>query len=257
MSRVSVIDWVGAGLFVLTIFAVIGHGGLRFFAARRNGRHTAELEEAYMYGIYERLWHWLQTATIGLLLFSGLIIHRPEMFGMFSFAGVVIVHNVVAAILLINAALAAFYHFASGEIRQFLPHPHGLFDQLFRQGRFYMDGIFRREPHPFEKGPGRKMNPLQQITYLGLLNVLLPLQVITGALMWAAGQWPAFAARLGGLTLLAPIHSMVAWLFASFIVGHVYLTTTGATPLTSLRGMIMGWEDVEAPAAETSAAATD
>jgi hypothetical protein len=37
----------------------------------------------------------------------------------------------------------------------------------------------------------------------------------------------------------------MAWLFASFIVGHVYLTTTGATPLEAMRGMITGNEEVE------------
>jgi thiosulfate reductase cytochrome b subunit len=53
------------------------------------------------------------------------------------------------------------------------------------------------------------------------------------------------ASALGGLPLLAPIHSLVAWLFACFIVGHVYLTTTGATPFEAIRGMVTGYEDVE------------
>ena len=38
-----------------------------------------------MYDAYERFWHWLQTVTIILLLLTGLVIHRPDMFGMFSF----------------------------------------------------------------------------------------------------------------------------------------------------------------------------
>ncbi len=244
-SRISVIDWIGAAIFLGTLGGVVVHGGLRYFAARRNQHHAGDLEEAYMYSIYERLWHWLQTATIALLIFTGLIIHRPAMFGMFSFRGVVLVHNVVAAILLINAVLAAFYHFASGEMQQFLPRPHGLFEQMFMQARFYLQGIFRNEPHPFEKTPRCKMNPLQQMTYLGLLNVLLPLQIITGILMWGVQRWPEAAARLGGLPLLAPIHTMTAWLFAAFIVAHVYLTTTGPKPLTSIKGMIMGWEEIE------------
>ena len=35
-------------------------------------------------------------------------------------------------------------------------------------------------------------------------------------------------------------------MFASFIVAHVYLTTTGPEPLTGIKAMMMGWEDVEA-----------
>jgi hypothetical protein len=38
---------------------------------------------------------------------------------------------------------------------------------------------------------------------------------------------------------------MIAWMFASFIVLHVYLTTTGPTPFTSIKAMMVGWDDVE------------
>jgi hypothetical protein len=47
------------------------------------------------------------------------------------------------------------------------------------------------------------------------------------------------------LTFLAPFHSLVAWMFAGFIVAHVYLTTTGPKPLTGIEAMITGWEEVE------------
>ena len=50
---------------------------------------------------------------------------------------------------------------------------------------------------------------------------------------------------LGGLPFLAPFHTLVAWVFSAFIVAHVYLTTTGVTPLESIRGMVTGYEDVE------------
>ena len=50
---------------------------------------------------------------------------------------------------------------------------------------------------------------------------------------------------IGGLPFLAPFHSLVAWTFATFIVGHVYMTTTGATPLEAMRGMVTGYEEVE------------
>jgi thiosulfate reductase cytochrome b subunit len=161
---------------------------------------------------------------------------------------VVLVHNVMAAILVVNAALAAFYHLASGEIKQFLPRPRGFFNQAIEQALFYARGIFKDEHHPFEKTPQRKLNPLQQVTYLVILNVLLPAQVITGAMMWGVQRWPDVAATLGGLPLLAPLHTLVAWLFASFIVMHVYLTTTGHKPMAAIRGMMMGWDQVEAHA---------
>lgn len=250
-SSVSWVDWLGVTLLLGVTLGVVSHGGLRVYASLRQPRHTPQLRRVYMYTVYERLWHWLQTFAILGLIFTGLIIHKPAMFGLFAFNSVVQVHNVLALIVIVDAGLSLFYHLASGEVRQFIPQPRGLPRQALAQTRYYLSGIFKDEPHPFEKTPQRKLNPLQQITYFGLLNVLLPAQIITGALIWGAQRWPATAEQLGGLTFLAPVHALVAWLLTAFVVLHVYLTTTGHTPLTSLQAMMMGWDEVEARPAPT------
>lgn len=244
-NRVEWVDWLGLGIFLAVLAGVTLHAVLRFIAALRRPRHTPELKRVYMYDAYERFWHWLQTVAIILLLFTGLVIHRPDMLGMFNFRYIVWVHNMLALIVLINAAMSLFYHLTSGAIQQFIPRPYGFFDQAILQTKFYLYGIFKGESHPLEKTRRQKLNPLQQVTYFGLLNVLLPLQIITGGLMWGVQQWPVAAGLLGGLPVLAPVHTLVAWLFAAFIVAHVYLTTTGPTVLTDIKAMVTGWEDVE------------
>lgn len=253
-SSVWWIDWLGIAAFFGAFLGVLGHGGLRIVMSLRQPSHEPQLRRVYMYTIYERLWHWLQAAAIFALIFTGLIIHRPDTFGIFSFTYAVQVHNVLGWILFANAALAAFYHLASGEIKQYIPQPRGFFDQAITQAIFYLRGIFKGEPHPFEKNVRKKLNPLQQLTYFGILNVLLPLQVITGLLMWGVQEWPALSGFLGGLPVLAPFHTLVAWLFAAFIVAHIYLTTTGHMPLAGIKAMIDGWDEVEV--AETPTAPT-
>jgi thiosulfate reductase cytochrome b subunit len=253
-SHVGWVDWLGLILLLGTMLAVVLHGGLRLFAALRLPSDTPELRQVYVYTVYERFWHWLQTFTVLGLIFTGLIIHKPEIFGVFAFQSVVQVHNILAAIVIVNASLSLFYHVASGEIRQYVPRPRGFVRRIVAQARFYLSGIFRNAPHPFEKAPERKLNPLQQVTYFGLLNVLLPAQVVTGALMWGAQRWPAAALRLGGLPLLAPAHTLIAWLLASFVVLHVYLITTGHTPLASLQAMMLGWDAVTTPGAPAPSA---
>ena len=122
--------------------------------------------------------------------------------------------------------------------------------------KFYLQGIFKGQAHPFEKNPEKKLNPLQQMTYLALLNVLFPLQFATGALIWAVGEWPNWAAALHGLRWVAPVHNAGAWLFLSFFVLHVYLVTTGRTPGEHLRAMVTGYQGVESqPESQTAAEA--
>ena len=238
-------DLVGLLMFLGVALGVTGHSIARYVSSRRRAPVHHEYERVKMYDAYERLWHWLQASAILMLLFTGLIIHKPHFFGMFSFSYVVSVHNVLGFVLLINAALALFYNLASGEIRQYLPKPKGFIHRSLAQAMYYSQGIFAGDAHPLEKSRNNKLNPLQQITYLAILNILLPAQVITGVLIWGLQRWPHIAAELGGLPMLALVHTLVAWAFATFIVMHVYLTTTGHSPTAGIKSMIGGFDDVE------------
>ena len=245
-SRVKWIDWLGILMFLGVLAGVTIHGGIRMYeAAHRARKHSGATRKLYLYTFYERLWHWTQAITIILLILTGIVVHRPDLFGAFDMGAVVPVHNALGFLLLFNAFFSVFYFLAGHSIQQFLPEPKGFFHQALQQAKFYGQGIFKGEPHPFEKNEKRKMNPLQQATYLVILNVLLPLQIVTGILMWGAQRWPMLSNTIGGLRYIAPLHTFVAWAFAAFVIMHMYLTTTGHTPLAAVEGMLTGWEEVE------------
>jgi thiosulfate reductase cytochrome b subunit len=240
------VDALGLLMFLGISFGVAVHAIGRYIARHRRPHLHGATRPVYMYDAYERLWHWLQAGAILMLIFTGLVIHKPHIFGIFSFAYMVQVHNVLGFILLINAALALFYTVASGTIKRFLPEPKGFFGRAVAQTMYYSRGIFAGERHPLEKTRERRLNPLQQVTYLAILNILLPAQVITGVLIWGMQEWPLLAASLGGLPVLAPVHTFLAWAFSAFIVMHVYLTTAaGKTLGAGIKSMINGWEEVE------------
>ncbi len=199
-----------------------------------------------VYSPYERIWHWLQAVAILLLMFTGVNIHWSEQFGLMPFSTAVVVHNVLGLLLVANALLGAFYYVTTGTIRRYLPEPHDFIALSVRQALYYLRGMFRGEPHPLEKTPQRRLNPLQQVTYLMILNVLLPLQLVTGLLILSGQRWPAAVGFVGGLPVLAMIHTLGAWLFAAFVIAHVYLTTTGTTPLAHLKAMVLGYETTNA-----------
>jgi thiosulfate reductase cytochrome b subunit len=154
----------------------------------------------------------------------------------------------------VNAFLALFYHLATAAIRNFIPHPRGFLASALEHMTYQARGIFYGESHP-RNAAGQKLNPLQQVTYLALLNVLFPLQIVTGALIWAVGKWPAVASAVAGLHYVAPIHNLGAWLFLTFFVLHVYLVSTGRTPTDHLKSMITGYQHVDADEPEPEGAA--
>jgi len=151
-----------------------------------------------LYSLHERIWHWLQAAGIGFLILTGFAIHYPDRFGVLgSMANAVRWHTWIGVALVVNAFLGIFYHATAEKYHHFLPRMDDFTDAAIRQAHFYFYGIFHGEKHPLETDPRRKLNSLQKITYLLLLNVLLPFQIVTGVLLWGADLWPILIARLG------------------------------------------------------------
>ena len=115
---------------------------------------------------------------------------------------------------------------------------------------FYAYGIFKGDAHPYPKKKHAKHNPLQRISYLGLSATLLPVQMVTGFLYWSYNSWEAWGLTFLNLQVIAFIHIIVAFAILQFVIVHVYMTTTGHTPLAHIKTMITGWEDLESDEAE-------
>lgn len=199
-----------------------------------------------LYSLHERIWHWLQAAGMISLILTGMAIHYPDRFGIFgSMTNAVRWHSWIGFALIVNAFLGIFYHVTAEKYHHFLPRMDDFTGAAIRQARFYFYGIFKGEKHPFDADPRRKLNPLQKITYLLLLNVLLPFQIVTGVLIWGADRWPGLFSWIGGLWVLGPAHTFGSYLFLTFLIGHIYLSTTGPTPSSLLRAMITGYHAQE------------
>ena len=204
-----------------------------------------------LYSLHERVWHWIQAVALILLVLTGFSLHFPDRFGLFgSMARALSWHSWVGFALIGNAFLGLFYHFTAEKYHHFLPRMDDYTEGALRQARFYLYGIFKGEPHPFETDARHKLNPLQRVTYLSLLNLLLPYQILTGLLMWGVTRWPSLFEKLGGLRVMGPAHSLGAYFFLAFLIGHLYLATTGMTPFSLFRAMITGYEEPDRDPAE-------
>lgn len=196
------------------------------------------MKNIYLYARFERLWHWLQTLLIIILLLTGFEVNGA--FTLFGFGTAVEVHNFVGLTWLIAFAFFAFWIFTTGEWKQYIPTTKKMLSVV----RYYMYGIFRGEAHPVPKRKEAKHNPLQRIVYLLLAALLLPVQMVTGFLYWGYNSWGEWGLSWLSLQVVALIHTAGAFAILSFIVVHVYMTTTGHSIFAHVRAMITGWEQV-------------
>ena len=80
--------------------------------------------------------------------------------------------------------------------------------------------------------------------YLGLKLLVIPVQVLTG-FIYMFYIYPDNPVHVEGLSSIALLHTLGAFTLLAFVVAHVYLTTTGDTPLSSIKAMLTGWEVVD------------
>jgi thiosulfate reductase cytochrome b subunit len=112
---------------------------------------------------------------------------------------------------------------------------------LIRQARFYLVGIFRGEPHPYEHSSERKFNPLQKVAYLVVMFVIFPAIVVTGWCLFFPERMPERMWGAPGVAGVAVAHAAIGYALSLFMVGHMYLGTTGDTPGALFRAMLTGY----------------
>jgi thiosulfate reductase cytochrome b subunit len=199
------------------------------------------MKKEYVYQAFERFWHWTQAALIIFLGVTGFEIHGSIHF--FGYDQAVRYHNIAAISFLVLIVFAIFWHFTTGEWRQYLP----TWKNLRAQAEYYILGIFRNAPHPTKKTVLSKLNPLQKLVYAGLKVLVIPVMVITG-LLYMFYRYPqryeVLSLNIGGLQVVATLHTIGAFLLVSFLIAHLYLITTGNTVTSNLKAMITGYEDL-------------
>jgi thiosulfate reductase cytochrome b subunit len=214
--------------------------GERKFNDKNNQQIMAQ--ETYVYKVFERFWHWSQAFLILFLAVTGFEIHGS--FNLMGFESAVRWHNISLWALVILIVFAIFWHFTTGEWRQYIPTSKFIKAQI----EYYITGIFRGAPHPTKKSVYNKFNPLQRLVYLGLKIFAIPVQVVTGFL-YLYYKYPSGgeiqSIDMVNLRLIALIHTIGAFALVAFVIAHVYLTTTGKKPLEAMKAMITGWEDLE------------
>ena len=192
----------------------------------------------YLYTKYERFWHWFQVMLVIILLITGFNIQGY--YKLYTFQMAVNIHNYIGLGWLISFSFFVFWLFTTGEWKQYVPTTKKIFSVI----HYYAYGIFTGKPHPVQKRKNAKHNPLQRIVYLSTVAFLLPVQMITGFLYWSYNFWELWGFNFLSLSSVAFIHTASAFATLSFLIIHVYMTTTGHSVFAHIKAMITGWESI-------------
>ncbi len=197
------------------------------------------MSRVLMFKRFERFWHWSQALLIFMLLFTGFAIHGT--YEVMRFSTAVQVHTLAAWALIVLWVFAIFWHFTTGEWRQYIPTRDGLFAVM----HYYLIGTFTGASHPYKKTSKAKHNPLQRLAYLFFKVVISPIIWVSGLLYLFYNDWPATLAGAVELETVALIHTGAAFAMLVFIIAHVYMTTMGKTLTSHIKPMITGYEDLD------------
>ncbi len=197
------------------------------------------MPKIYLYTRFERFWHWLQAIIIFILLCTGFEVHG--VYTLIGFDRAVQLHNFFGFSWVVLFVFIIFWVFTTGEWRQYIPTTQKLWEVV----RYYTSGIFQGKPHPVQKSKESKHNPLQRLTYLALTAVLLTIQMGTGLLYYLYNDWAIWGISFLSLRAIAFIHLVCAFGILSFVIIHIYMTTTGHTITSHITAMITGWEEGE------------
>ncbi|MDH5631631.1 MAG: cytochrome b/b6 domain-containing protein [Gammaproteobacteria bacterium] len=197
------------------------------------------MERIYIFKRFERFWHWTQALLIMTMMMTGFEIHGT--YNVLGFQSAVNLHTTAAWALITLWVFAIFWHFTTGEWKQYIP----TMEKVEAMMRYYVTGIFTHAPHPFRQTMLTKHNPLQRLAYLFVKLIINPLIWLTGLLYLFYSSWNDWG--LGWLSLgwVATFHVIGAFMMLVFFIAHIYLATAGHTPTAHIKAMITGWEEVD------------
>jgi len=199
-------------------------------------------EKLYLYPIWLRIWHWTNGLFFLILLFTGISLQYSSVeYPLIRFDIAVSLHSISGIILTI-----AFFMFVIGnkftKNGKYYKIDYSVFMiELIKQIRYYTWGIFHHEKSPFPVNVDRKFNPLQKLSYVGAMYILLPIVIISGFGLIFPELLPPKVLGISGIHLTGLIHIIAGFSLSVFMLIHIYFCTIGKTPVSNFKSMVNGY----------------
>jgi len=205
------------------------------------------MKKIYLHPLPVRIWHWINAISFIILIITGLQIRLGDKMIFMSFQTAVKIHSWLGFILIANYLIWFVYYFATLKFfKIYLPpfwRPIEFTKRALRQAKYYGYGIMVGDKNPHHPTPENKFNPLQQVAYFFIMIICIPLQLLTGLVLWDPVKFKFLANILGGIQIVSLIHVGLWIFFSAFIIVHFYLATLGHTFWAHFIAMITGYEE--------------
>ncbi|RKX59339.1 MAG: cytochrome B, partial [Thermodesulfobacteriota bacterium] len=169
------------------------------------------MKRIYLHPLPVRIWHWINAFSFIILILTGLQIRMIETIHWMSFQTAVKIHSIFGFILIFNYFIWFSYYVFTGKLfKIYIPpiwRPVEYVKRALRQAKYYGFGIMIGDKNPHHPTPEHKFNPLQQGAYLLIMTVLIPLQLITGLILWDPHKFSGLANLFGGIQIVDFIHT--------------------------------------------------
>jgi thiosulfate reductase cytochrome b subunit len=206
------------------------------------------MKKVYLHPLPIRIWHWVNALAFIILIVTGAQVRFGNVMHLFSFETAVTIHSLTGFILVGNYFIWLVYYLLTGNIKIYIPplnHPVEFAKKAIVQAKFYGGGIMVGSHNPHHSTPDHKFNPMQQVSYLMIMVLLIPLQLITGLLLWDPKLFSPVINLVGGIQVIDIFHVLLWIFFSAFIIVHFYLATLGHTTWAHIIAMFTGFEEEE------------
>jgi thiosulfate reductase cytochrome b subunit len=203
------------------------------------------MKRIYLHPLPIRIWHWINALGFIILILTGANIRN--IINIFSVETAVKIHSWLGFILLANYCIWFLYYILTMNIKIYIPplhHPIEFAKKALTQAKFYGWGIMVGDQNPHHSTPDHKFNPMQQVSYLMIMALLIPVQIITGLFLWDPKLFSPIV-NLVGIQIFDAIHVFLWIFFSAFIIVHFYLATLGHTTWAHIIAMFSGYEEEE------------
>jgi thiosulfate reductase cytochrome b subunit len=201
------------------------------------------MKKIYLHPLPLRMWHWANALIVILLLTTGIMLRIPGVATFPANSAALRVHRYLGWAMTISFGFWFAYALGSGHLRHQYTVRKKDFKETFRQAGFYLFSIFRGKENPFQPSLDEKFNPLQKISYGAIMLVFTPVVVVTGLLFSDILPFRKYILLYDAVKGVDATHVIVAYVFALYIVIHVYMSTLGRNPLSHIKAMVLGYEE--------------